>query len=509
MSAIAVVLLLLFSAPLAAQVTVGGNSSVKGSITTGGPVISGLTESADANSVVLTWTTDVVSTTYAYCGSQGSLYDGAQNSVTSHSIPVPQLSPSTVYTCYACSSGSCQSIGATTTANPTSTPITGVSLGAVTNYNTGAAFPMEGDAFWNAVGSDGSTYIASGDGNGWNANYSCVYANFVGKAASLSPINVTNSNLFTAWPGCSIYNSAQNLEYPHTTGIFSLAGKLFIATAYQQSCAAGFASCIWFYDSMRYSTDRGATWNSQSDPSTFNAVPALNSPWNISMWPNGPPYFSDTNFLMYAADDGTLGYSVSGNRVQNANAYVYGFSNALTFLPPGSNLGQGASAAGDDLYLWRVPRAQMADLLPSEYQFYIGGDGTQATAWSNRQTAAVSILHNDCNAANLPRVPGCMGNPSIVYISALNRYLLCTYYWTNGVNSPANTTWLFFEAPAPWGTWTQIGSMTFTNGAYDPIVLQADAISATFTGTQMRVLFAENWNTSNQNLFYATLTVNH
>src|SRR5690348_2812167 len=118
--------LLLFAlTPLAvgAQTTVAGNMSLFSDATVSSPatVISGLTASPDANTIVLSWTTNYASSTQASCGGMNSLPDASQNSVTSHVMPVPQLTPSTSYTCTVCSGTACQNIGAMTTAVPAST----------------------------------------------------------------------------------------------------------------------------------------------------------------------------------------------------------------------------------------------------------------------------------------------------------------------------------------------------------------------------------------------------
>ena len=493
-----------FCSSLLAQTAVTGGVSLNAGteLTTVAPTISSLSQSPDANSVVLGWTTSAASSTSASCGSLTAPYDASQNSVTSHTIAVPQLTPSTAYTCKACSGSTCQTISATTTASPATTPITGISLGTFTQYNsTSPPYTMTGDTFWNTVSNDSTTYITTGDSTGFNGGASCAYSTVVGKFTSNSPIVIANVNVFSGWPGCTLETYMPTLEYPHDTGIMSIGGNLLMSISYATQALSN-PIIYWYYNSIFMSQDHGLTWNTQTFRKTFNAVPIENNPQTTRMWPNGPPYFDDSQFVLQGADDGTLGYATTANRVLNANSYIYGMSNA-------QNSTGLAISQGDSYYLWRVPRSQITDLNPAEYQFYTGGDGTQAAAWSNTQTSATAVLTDDCNATNLPSYPGCLGPPSINYIPALNRYLLLAAYWPTGQNNGSNTTLLAFESPTPWGTWTLVSTIGYpTTGYYEHAVLQADALAAGTSPTTMKVVFASNYQ-STYTLYYATMTVSH
>lgn len=500
-------LILSVSLQLSAQTAVGGSFKLGGNLGVSNspiPTISGLSESPDANTVLLSWTTNNPSTTSASCGGLNAPYDASQQNVTSHQIPVPQLSPSTGYTCRVCSGGACQNVSATTQAYAASTPITGISFGTITDYNTTPTPPhtMQGDTFWNTISNDGINYMLAGDTTGYDGNADCYSGGLLTKFTSLSPITLTDVNPLSGYgPGCVGNPSAGNF-HPHPTSLLSMNGKLFMNWGMQTGCN-GVDTCPWYYGSMIWSPDHGLTWNSQTSPSVFTTTGAINSPYTTRMWPNGPPYYDASQFVMQGADDGTLGYATANNRVLNANAYIYGISGVVT----GTGIG---SSAADSYSLWRVPRSQLADLNPAEYQFYVSGDGTQASAWSTTQTGAAAILTNDCNAANLPATPGCLGEASIQYIPALNRYLLLTYYWVNGVQNSGDTTVLAYDAPAPWGPFTLVSTINYpTQGYYDHIILQSDALAATFSSTTMRVVLTGNWLNSNYNLFYSTTTVTH
>jgi hypothetical protein len=217
-------------------------------------------------------------------------------------------------------------------------------------------------------------------------------------------------------------------------------------------------------------------------------------PLSTSLWPQtAPTSFASSTFVVYGADDGTLGYLVTANRVDNANAYIYGVSNNVSSANAVWN-------NGDSYYLWRVPRAKILNLQASDYQFYVSGDGTLDANWTTSQSGAGAVLSNT----------GKLSLANIQYIPALNRYLLLTYYYPSGASTPSSTVWLAYESPHPWGAWTQIGTFTFaTTGDYNPIVLQSDALAATFGSTTMRSMWTQNFAGPNYNMFYATMTVSH
>ncbi len=469
--------------------------------------ISSLSAGSDANTIVLSWNTDIAANTSASCGSHNSLYDASQDSVTSHLIPVPGLLPSTGYACQACSNGTCQSINATTMAYATSTPITGITISTPTNYNTTSPLPpykMYGDSFVNTISNDGINYLGGGDTTGYSGAAPCSYTTILAKFTSLSPPTAANVNTLSGLgAGCTGLSNDGNLS-PKPVGLLSLGGILFM-TLTNGTQAGGSGIGLFKYGSMMFSPNHGATWNNQSAPCVSTSNGMINLPYTTRLWPNGPPYFDASTFVMQGADDGTLGYTTAANRVLNANVYIYGISNALA-----SGGGVAAWNNGDAYYLWRVPRSQMINLNPSGYQFYTGGDGTQDSAWSSTQSSAVAIITNEGNRANLPSNPGELSDATVQYIPALHRYLLITYFYPLGNGKALNSVWLAYESPTPWGTWTPI-TVSFINtvGYYGAFILQSDALSATSSPTTMRLFLADNFEGPAYNMFYATMTVNH
>lgn len=363
---------------------------------------------------------------------------------------------------------------------------------------------MTGDVYPTTISNDGNTYVFTGDTTGFNGAAGCTYALVMGKFTTFSPLAAVDVNHFSTFtPGCALIPANGNLS-PHGWGLMSMAGKLFISMTNQVECS-GVPVCQGYYGNIFWSPDHGATWNSQTSPSVFTTGGAFNSPTTTRMSPSGPPYFDYTQFVMEGQDDGTLGYATANNRHLNANVYVYQISNAQ------NSTGIGISCAGDSYYLRRVPRAQMADLNPAEYQYYTGGDGTQAAAWSSLASASVAVVTNTGNGANLPAYPGELCLASIQYIPALNRYLLMTTYWPTGVDNAASSVWPIYDTPTPWGPYTQIGALATqptASGYETPFILQGSALAATFSGTTIQAIAASNpLTTYSMNIF--TVTVNH
>lgn len=480
--------------------------------------ITGVTASPDANTVVLTWTTNDPSTSTASCGSEQAADNGSPESlacVTNHQAIVAGLSPSTAYNCTVQSGTEAQTIRATTTAYAPSTPITGVSLGTISNSD------KCGDTFYNAESNDGTTYVAVDDTTcGLGANGSVNSAMMLAKFTDISSLAGVNVNGLSGYGEQSGGPPGSGLS-SKISGVFAMAGDLFLAVGYQNQ---GDTSVLpQYYGQITESADHGATWINMQG--THRPAGSFTRPYTVSMWPGSTPSnFASPNFVMYGADDGTLGYTVAANRVQNANAYVYVFSTAQI-----SN-GVSCWTNCDSFYLARVPRAKLANLSPEDWQFYIGGDGTKDEAWTGVQGAKranpspgdwqfygegdgtkveeEARSPSKSNAAPIFTNPGELSYASFEYIPVLNRYLLLAFYFpqTYGTNGN-NVVWLAYDSPAPWGPFTLVSSIpNATYGYYNPVLLQADILAAPFTGTTARVLFG---GYQRYDLNWATITISH
>ncbi|HEV2273780.1 MAG TPA: hypothetical protein VGR96_06415 [Acidobacteriaceae bacterium] len=181
--------------------------------------------------------------------------------------------------------------------------------------------------------------------------------------------------------------------------------------------------------SLIKSTDRGLTWSRTAQQN-----------YDTPMWPGrlfGAPFF-----IHYGRDGGQVSRD-------GARRYVYAVST------------DGFWNDGDALILARVRRSQLAALHAEDWEYHTGGDGASDANWSRQIESAVPIL----------RRAGKCGQTPICYIPALGSYLLISWY-----NTALMTKWFepnemrydFYQAPRPWGPWTQVGSHSdrFMGGNY-------------------------------------------
>jgi hypothetical protein len=177
------------------------------------------------------------------------------------------------------------------------------------------------------------------------------------------------------------------------------------------------------------STDFGRTWSRSAQEN-------LQRP----MFPGqrfATPYFVD--------------YGRGRAEVDNAGRHVYALSN------------NGFWDCGDDMVLGRVLRSKMAALNAADWEFYTGGDGRRGSAWSRKVNEAKLVVQK----------PGGLGMTGAVYLPARRRYLMIGWYYPAGggkmKGARTHTVWDFYEAPKPWGPWTQIGSYDSSpQGYYSP-----------------------------------------
>ena len=90
---------------------------------------------------------------------------------------------------------------------------------------------------------------------------------------------------------------------------------------------------------------------------------------------------------------------------------------------------------------------------------------------------------------------GRLSEPAVQYIPALNRYLLFEWYYPNNIQSSsansANSQWITYEAPHPWGPWKLIDSRNWpAQGYYNPVPLQRSALN----GTTLTLMSTGNFN---------------
>lgn len=493
----------MISLALLALFQLGGGASIGGQAALSPPVvISSLTESADATTVVLQWTTNVTTNSTASCGSENAADNPVTTNAntTTHENVVAGLSPSTGYTCTVTSDYATQTISATTSALATSTPITGISLGTITEYNsTSPPHQAQCDTYANAVSNDGNTYFVCDDvanDNGFSGSQSSAVslAEFTSLSSTLVAANV---NALSGYGACCTTDTPDGYS-PKGQGLFAMGGVLYMAFGRQLESQSAYN--IQYAGQIIASPDHGATWNNFQYPNTYTSTGEEMSPVTLTMFPSQttPTNFACSSPVVYGADDGTLGYLVTDNRVDNANAYTYWLSN-------GQTSGGGCTwDNGDSLYLWRLSRAELASSVQqtSTIQCWVSGDGTLDSNWTNNLADCGAVLTNT-------------GKISIVdmeYIPALNRYLLLTYYYPS-FSDQASSVWLAYDCSHPWScNSTPVTTLTWsTQGYYGEYILQPDALDATFSSTTMRVMFTGDFNGGSATYApnYATMTVDH
>jgi hypothetical protein len=488
------------------QVIVLGRSSGKFTVPTQSkPAVSGVTASPSSSTIVATWTTSAESSSSMACGITPGSYDtsAVDNSTTTAINPqniVAGLLPSTTYYCRVDAANGAgttsATFSATTLAAGVSTPITGLSLSPITTYNSiNPNNQMNADTFYNCKSNDGVTYLTTDDTQGWQeSGYPALHGSALSlvKFTSESPLAGITVNPLSAYGPASI-GTGDDLRSQKDSGLFCMGGNIYMTIGRQLNQATGGMGTNTAYiqtaGQMIWSPDKGTSWNNFQNPLSSNSAGSPTSPASASMFGLTPTNMASATFVMYCADDGTLGYLASCNRHDNGDAYVYLMAN------------DGYWDSGNALYLARVPRAKMKSLNASDYQYYLGGDGSLDASWTAAQANASPVISNT----------GKLGEPNVQFIPALNRYLLLTFSYPQGL-APTNrhsehTLWLAYESPHPWGPWTLVTSADWpTQGYYNPVILNDTA----YSGTTPTIMFTANFfGVNTYQMYLSTLTILH
>jgi hypothetical protein len=488
------------------QVIVSGRTSGRFAVPTlSKPAISGVMGSQSSSTIVATWTTSAESSSSMACGTSQGNYDksAVDNSVTTtanHRNIVAGLLPLTTYYCKvdsANAAGTTSASFSTTTSNVgVSTPITGLTLGPISTYNSiNPNNQMTADTFYNCKSNDGITYLTTDDTQGWQqSGYPAHHGSPISlvKFTSESPLAGITVNPFSAYGPDSI-GTGDDLRSQKNSGLFCMGGDIYMTIGRQLNQATGGMGTNTAYTQtagqMILSPDKGASWNNFQNRLSFNSGGSPTTPASASMFGLTPTNMASATFVMYCADDGTLGYLASCNRHDNADAYVYLMAN------------DGFWDSGNALYLARVPRAKMKSLNAPDYQYYKSGDGSLDESWTAAQANASPVISN----------PRKLGEPNVQFIPALNRYLLLTYSYPQGLavtdRHSEHSLWLAYESPHPWGPWTLVNSTDWpTQGYYNPVVLNDTA----YSGTTPTIMFTGDFfGTNTYQMYLSTLTILH
>jgi Alpha-L-arabinofuranosidase B, catalytic/Domain of unknown function (DUF4185) len=391
----------------------------------------------------------------------------------SHSGIVAGLKPGTGYVCQVQSKNRSGASGAaildvTTTAEPSSTPITGFSIGDFTPYNANG-HQMDGDTFYNCISNDSSTYLTLDDSNGFGLAMPGGSNQMLGKLVGESPAFGGNVNFLSSYGSAGGYAGSDSLG-AKASGLYCLGGNIYMITE-RVGPYAGNGAVQHLSAQIIKSPDHGQSWSNFQTPNTYNVNGSMTYPADATMF-GSHTLFGASGFVMYGADDGSISY-----RVDNADAYAYIMGN------------DGYWNNGNALYLARIPKAKLPNLNPSDITYYVGGDGNSDAAWTASITGVEPILSAD----------GHLSEPAVQYIPALNRYLLFEWYYPNSIQSSsansANSQWITYEAPHPWGPWNLIDSRNWpTQGYYNPVPLQRSALNGTTLTLMSTANFTADWS---------------
>jgi hypothetical protein len=448
------------------------------------PVISALTYTVTDSTIVAVWTTDVPADSNLTAGSKAAIDNGVAASSTSHQCVVPGLLPNTLYPCFVTSGGSSSNPQNVRT-NPVQNRllITSGTMSAITAGTTPA-----GDTYRSFVSSDNATYMTQDDGKGFIVGSpSSGYNTQIGKISnettlagtliSLTNYGALNSSSGTDGPaGAAMSNKS--------TGLFGLNGNLhcFVYRQFPPTYTTN-RYCNWIK-----STDHGATWNNFTALSTFTANGNPVTPNS----PAEPIQFYDKLIgivtpVLYAADDGTLGYNTAGQQIDGGNAYVY-----CSFVKDNT-----------PLYMLRIPRIQFDAQTSSAFEYWVGSaspavaDFVNDANWSSSPTSATNIL------------PGATVGAwwQIAFVPRINSYIMTTW-----VGLAPGSRLQCYSSPTPAGPWTLAfnGAANTTVGSiwYGPFPFHRDIITNTRTDQiTTRIVFQGESSGANYKPNWATLTL--
>jgi hypothetical protein len=467
---------------------------------TGAPVITNVVDNVKTDTTIpVSFSTPVPATPGLACGLTSGTYDipAKDNGIDvdssfNHVQIVAGLTPSTTYFCQiaatnAAGSATPVTFSIATAAAPATTPITSITLGSITFYNSiNASNQGTGDTFYNCKSNDGYTYMIANDTPGFflSGVPSSFFAEMTLNRVTESPMTIQTFQRFlnfqsSTTPEPSFLSDGLSSK---GFGLFCMDRKIFLSYGRLDQSQTRAAHAL-IAGNILSSPDHGASWNLPGNLGLFAPNGTPPNPLSSSMFPGSPATMGSMAFVKYGADDGTLGYFQAINQHDNGNAFVYTIFNEGVWNGGGTGSGTG----GNVLYLARAPRAKLQNLSGSDWQWYKGSslDGNLDSSWSSSESDAEAMLSN----------PGELGTPDVVYIPALNRYVLLTFYYPTGAGTGGNTLdceWLIYEAPHPWGPWTLEFSHEITGphgGGYNPIILADTA----FTGFAPIIMWTENY----------------
>ena len=416
--------------------------------------------SPSATTVYLAWTEGAAAVGGAACGptqgsyTQAAADNAAQTSSTSHASIVTGLVPGSTVWCQT-TANTTNTFRVTTLPAPPSTPVTSVTIDTI-HVVQPVPNQIQGDTFYNCISNDNTTYVNADDNHNFGNSSSSGSNMLFGKFISESPLTGANINTMPGF-GTMTQLLSDNAAAKEG-GLFCLNGNIYMTYGREAWITrTGFPTLFTFTGgAVIKSTDHGVTWANHQSPNSPTTAGAVPTPVGTATMFQSMTDMAAATFVMYGADDGTLGY-----RVDNADAYVYFVTGNATY----NN--------GNALYMARVPRAKLPALNGADYTYFTGGDGALDANWSATQSAAAALSFSPTPAAGT-----LSGSTTIQYIPSVGRYLLFDW-WDNGI-SAGSTQWLVYESQHPWGPWALVNTTDWIgNGAfYNPAVLMRSALAA-------------------------------
>ncbi len=291
-----------------------------------------------------------------------------------------------------------------------SQPITDIRLGKKKRYPNNL-----GDTWDPAWAEDGNLYYPGNDGSGWEK--ACASNLFFNCSAGADPFSLQSqtTNCMAEYGGW-----AKQLEDGCTwksSGCISVDGVLYLALArhtYGTRSGDPHLRQTARRASIIKSPDHGQTWTRSAEENYQR--------------PMFDRYFTTPYFFYYGQD----GRSPS---VDGAERYIYAISN------------NGFWCNGDHYIVGRIERANMPRLNPTDWSFYTGGDGMEDASWTGDAGAALPVIANPLKC----------GETGATYLPGLGRYLLVAWHYPGDPNVDTDEThFIYYEAPHPWGPWTNI-----------------------------------------------------
>jgi hypothetical protein len=313
--------------------------------------------------------------------------------------------------------------------------IASVSFGTPFKYNSN--YPSQyinADGYFNTWADDGNIYANGNDSSGWQgASDSNLSVNLLNGFRT----SLTGSLVNAMAPWGVIGQSGSDGDNYKTSGLISVHGTLILSAVrvHYPNSGNGWQQPTLSAQLVK-STDHGVTWSPQP--------PSRAQPYALPMF--GATFGSPT-FVQYGQD-------YIGQSQDLSNLYVYAVSSNANW----SNAGA--------LYLGRCLIANIANLSGSDWSFYQGGDGTMNTNWGAIGSAAAIITN-----------AGKISNTAIQYLPAFGRYIAIEWFYPSVNAVPptldtSTTEWDVWQAPHPWGPWSELSTTT----PWNPLGLYIAAI---------------------------------